>query len=965
MSVSSSSDAQTQMEALAAQSGRGLTFDASRVLEEHDTPLGRKFAGLVGRICTAIANATAISIGIDVAKLAKEKGDNVDVLASMPEPTREQVEAQQRELAKRLSEHWNNPLCEELEFVLQKRVNKEECRHLAFFPDERQIERYALLVQDPPDGAPKEHPQRKIRSMFMSLLYLVHVEDWGLMRRFIVAGGILALSDHIHHKSEGVRTQAIDVIHRLTSTPYFDWFAAPADHSSKELHSAFLRLSQSSFVKNLLSNVPGGMPSVSEAEKSNQAASTEPSLCSFYSLQILAFWLSWVRKLYSQNGELRLSHEILGTLQRWSKVDPSTVSSPEEIELARKVYEDFGRLPAADDVEGHRVDVRQSVSSSSQSKEGSLPPAPSSSSPVVTMNPPRKTEFKAAETFQGPKEGFVFKSGDQGMGYYTDFSVAQQKEANVTSALPTSSSTHSQQSQSVAPTRMLSKSHISPAAQRAIEARSASLRADAEKSAGNNAFSQGDFNAAIERYSAAISHDPTRSVLYANRAAAYLELTKKASPPAPNADGNSDEGEDLDDANQDVALTDETEKLAKLCVKDCDAALRLHPTYIKALFRRAQGWLLLAVFDEALKDVDGSIDYARKELKGKPPKKRTAELKKMMRRMRDWKLRAQNRRDAFRRKQRGWSNLSAPSSAVARASSATSKSLPKTDVLKSSLLGSGILGALMKRDGWDRSGPADAAPNELEPAEADPDPSGGSGLLSQSGQSVSASESSLVAAMDATRDSSLDIDMEPSVSASHLSRKAAAKNRKSRIETRAAASNLAANATKSAASATHSMIGKASAVKKKTKSGANKKSKKKVEGRKCTVAGVGEVQPPRTALAVEEVIRKALKRDPSGASLAPYFSFALPPTNFRRVLKEQINEVVLVGIITVATHLSKVPDHESLLSLLSGLSRVKRLETALMFLEGKHATALKSVLEDVVGEQSAVDKVREKFECLF
>ena len=61
-----------------------------------------------------------------------------------------------------------------------------------------------LLVQDPPDGAPKEHPQRKIRSMFCVSTVFSAYEDWA-HSRFIVSGGILALSEHIHHKSEGLR----------------------------------------------------------------------------------------------------------------------------------------------------------------------------------------------------------------------------------------------------------------------------------------------------------------------------------------------------------------------------------------------------------------------------------------------------------------------------------------------------------------------------------------------------------------------------------------------------------------------------------------------------------------------------------------------------------------------------------------------------------------------------------------
>ena len=96
----------------------------------------------------------------------------------------------------------------------------------------------------------------------------------------------------------------------------------------------------------------------------------------------------------------------------------------------------------------------------------------------------------------------------------------------------------------------------------------------------------------------------------------------------------------------------------------------------------------------------------------------------------------------------------------------------------------------------------------------------------------------------------------------------------------------------------------------------------------------------------------------------PYFSIALPPANFRRVFKEQLSETVLVAIVRVAVYLSSVPDHEALLALLAGLSRVKRLETAVMFLDTKDVHRLRGVVEDVVGEESAVEKVRASFKFL-
>ena len=138
-----------------------------------------------------------------------------------------------------------------------------------------------------------------------------------------------------------------------------------------------------------------------------------------------------------------------------------------------------------------------------------------------------------------------------------------------------------------------------------------------------------------------------------------------------------------------------------------------------------------------------------------------------------------------------------------------------------------------------------------------------------------------------------------------------------------------------------------------------------MDGRACAITGVGDnIAPPRTVLAVENVVSKALKYDPTGASLVPYFSIALPPANFRRVFKEQLSETVLVAIVRVAAYLSSVPDHEALLALLAGLSRVKRLETAVMFLDTKDVHCLRGVVEDVVGEESAVEKVRASFKFL-
>ena len=133
---------------------------------------------------------------------------------------------------------------------------------------------------------------------------------------------------------------------KVTSTPYLDWFDLPKDHDQKVLHTRLLELSQWDFIKNLLSNGPhieGDHNKIPNA--------------SFFCLQILAFWLSWTRKLYSKDGILNLSKELLNTLKKWKE----SVVVAEEKELITKLYEDFIRFPPAEDMDGHRVKVNNNA----------------------------------------------------------------------------------------------------------------------------------------------------------------------------------------------------------------------------------------------------------------------------------------------------------------------------------------------------------------------------------------------------------------------------------------------------------------------------------------------------------------------------------------------------------------------------------------------------------------------------
>ncbi|RHY35138.1 hypothetical protein DYB32_000392 [Aphanomyces invadans] len=111
----------------------------------------------------------------------------------------------------------------------------------------------------------------------------------------------------------------------ITSNPDFDWFQPPTCPEAKSLHGKMLLLANSTdFIRALVSN-------------------KDIAAMSLYALQILAFYMSWVRKLYSK-GELRLSSALLDTISDWK----TTAASDEERELATNVFDDFNRWPAVD-----------------------------------------------------------------------------------------------------------------------------------------------------------------------------------------------------------------------------------------------------------------------------------------------------------------------------------------------------------------------------------------------------------------------------------------------------------------------------------------------------------------------------------------------------------------------------------------------------------------------------------------
>ncbi|KAJ0258380.1 Inactive TPR repeat-containing thioredoxin TTL3 [Hirschfeldia incana] len=97
------------------------------------------------------------------------------------------------------------------------------------------------------------------------------------------------------------------------------------------------------------------------------------------------------------------------------------------------------------------------------------------------------------------------------------------------------------------------------------------------RTCGNELFSSGRYSEASVAYGDGLKHDGSNSVLYCNRAACWYKLG-----------------------------------LWEKSVEDCNQALKIHPSYIKALLRRAASYGKLGRWEDAVRD----YEFVRRELPG-------------------------------------------------------------------------------------------------------------------------------------------------------------------------------------------------------------------------------------------------------------------------------------------------------------------------------------------------------------
>ncbi|DAZ94000.1 TPA: hypothetical protein N0F65_007244 [Lagenidium giganteum] len=271
----------------------------------------------------------------------------------------------QQTLRSRFCAEYLAPATAELELLLQKRLTDDEVRHWLFAPQPRQYTQYAVLLAVDGAAAPSNATAQAwtmLKKRFMTMFYLKHAQNWPLVVEFLLRGGLQILVDSFLDDDLQTRGQAIDSFVQITGHAAFDWFADPVGYDAKVLHSRMIALAAPSagFLRAILTNIElyGKPDSTSAAAQGDGTADdidsgneTVPSAQrlpggTFVMLQILAFFLSWVRKFYT-NNELRLSRELLDLLQHWPERTRS--EEPEELKLAQQLYDDFSRWSAIED----------------------------------------------------------------------------------------------------------------------------------------------------------------------------------------------------------------------------------------------------------------------------------------------------------------------------------------------------------------------------------------------------------------------------------------------------------------------------------------------------------------------------------------------------------------------------------------------------------------------------------------
>jgi hypothetical protein len=407
------------------------------------------------------------------------------------------------------------------------------------------------------------------------------------LNRFIIADGLEKLSLMMADSNLFVRGQALEIFLSVVDCDVFDWFAPPKTADELKMHEHLLQLMQPRvhagerkddsclFLTNIFLNrthtYPGG---------------------SLRALQLLAFWLSWIRVTYTKDQVLFLSEGMLDALKKWDSKPAITSTSSEatanmsedEKNLAKTLFEDFGTKQFEKEGGG------------GESGRQLLPTAP--------PNP-----------FSGKLTGFYIAGASVKPSVVVDTSPALENKPAVSASTAAARDKTPPRQTQAADTPPTSPTRANNAAVVPLLSRLESLKRE-----GNEHFGKGNFESAIAVYQTMLKHIEDYN---------FVSAANYNTSPAPTTTKNAEElltvhgtahyniaasywriASNLKSKENSLSTTSISTLIATTlssCEVSCRRALDLIPTHVKAAYRLAATLLDLHQEESALSFIDSFV----------------------------------------------------------------------------------------------------------------------------------------------------------------------------------------------------------------------------------------------------------------------------------------------------------------------------------------------------------------------
>jgi hypothetical protein len=528
---------------------------------------------------------------------------------------------------------FDRPPCEEFEMILQRNFSEDEVRVCMFAPTEDQIKFYPALMTaaNAPevDKLDQDHALKKLKPLMLSLVFLLHRHAWkSFMEEFIVRGGLDILAAMLAEPNLYYRGQVVEIMVTATDCDVYDWFVPRTDIMGRTLHIRLLELSDHpTFLPNLLANRTGSYPGGS-----------------MRCLTLMAFWLSWVRAMYTKDQVLQLSPGMVAALKKWGRepgrdedgnIDLSDIGEAEEDQIIEVGKGNGGddKGEEGEDIKDERSLVKTLLQDFTEQqfrgKEGYSQLQQESSSSSSSLSGAVNADVSGITAPEADAE--VKEKVQEVFGRISDSQILAFQQGKTTKAQVHDSSGGS--SSSLLPVPPSSASTTSKTAAAAVTRSAGDLKAE-----GNRLFGYGDYLGALTSYDQAVAAATAAgagagagdtaeaeadflSSVYFNRAACYWKVATKLAPALlgnssskdKEAEGRKDKEAEEDDEYMNMALKqaglgggDGSSELAR-CEEECRACLSLSPDHYKASYRLAAVLLALKKPSAALETTEAAI----------------------------------------------------------------------------------------------------------------------------------------------------------------------------------------------------------------------------------------------------------------------------------------------------------------------------------------------------------------------